>query len=215
MSSAISMVALISSIMVASALLLPMYFGNLNLMPPAFAQNSKGDVNSYYSLAVEAIERGMYQEAVGYLDRVLAIEPDNVDALLKKGEALSYLGRYEEELQNYDRVLAIEPDNVDALFNKGGALLDLGKYEEAIEYFDRVLASEPDAVDALNNKGVASYYIPRKEEAKKYFDEALRIDSDNDEASKNSHLVSLSDGDILYARSPMGTSGRRCRRHRR
>jgi tetratricopeptide (TPR) repeat protein len=56
-------------------------------------------------------EQGRYQEAIEYYDRVLAIDPNYVDALNNK-EAIEY----------YNRVLAMEPDNVNALYNKGNTL---------------------------------------------------------------------------------------------
>jgi hypothetical protein len=58
------MVALITLIIFVPPLLLPMYFGNINLIPPAIAQSSKEDVNSLYSKALEAIEQDMYEDAI-------------------------------------------------------------------------------------------------------------------------------------------------------
>jgi hypothetical protein len=57
---------------------------------------------------------------------VLAIEPNDIDALYNKGVDLGYLGRYQEAIDYYDRVLAIDPNDIDALTNRALALDSLG-----------------------------------------------------------------------------------------
>jgi tetratricopeptide (TPR) repeat protein len=42
---------------------------------------------------------GRREEAISYYDKVLAIEPGNMDALNNKGNALDNLGRYEEAIE--------------------------------------------------------------------------------------------------------------------
>jgi tetratricopeptide (TPR) repeat protein len=71
----------------------------------------------------------MYEDAIVYLDKALAIDPNsvNVDALYNKGAALLDQGKNEEAIEYFDRVLAIEPNATDALNNKGAALANLGR----------------------------------------------------------------------------------------
>ena len=42
-------------------------------------------------------------------DKVLAVDPQDIDALINKGGALSQLGRNEEAISSYDEILAIDP----------------------------------------------------------------------------------------------------------
>jgi tetratricopeptide (TPR) repeat protein len=142
-------------IIIIWSLFLPInYFVNTNVNassttapPPSSSPQSnleeeEEEVNSLYSNALEAIEQGMYEEAIGYLDAILAIEPDNVLALNKTGYSLYNLGRLDEAIGYYDRALAVEPNHVGASIGKGDALYYLERYEEAIEYYDRALAIE-------------------------------------------------------------------------
>jgi Flp pilus assembly protein TadD len=93
--------------------------------PLSLPSTSKEDVNYLRSKALEA-----YEQATGYF-RILAIEPNDVDALADKGAVLAALGRYDEAME-YFRALAIEPDYVKALNNKGVALDELDRHQEAI-----------------------------------------------------------------------------------
>jgi tetratricopeptide (TPR) repeat protein len=53
---------------------------------------------------------GRREEAISYYDKVLAIEPGNMDALNNKGNALDNLGRYEEAIKYYDKAIEINPN---------------------------------------------------------------------------------------------------------
>jgi tetratricopeptide (TPR) repeat protein len=79
------------------------------------------DVFSLHSRAYEAFQQGMYDQAIGYLDQILAIDPNDVDALGEKDIVLDALGRFEEAIQYFDRVLAIDPNHILSLDAKEAA----------------------------------------------------------------------------------------------
>ena len=58
---------------------------------------------------------GKSDEAITYYDKVLAIKPNDLDALSNKGNALEDLGKSDEAITYYDKVLAIDPNDLDAL----------------------------------------------------------------------------------------------------
>lgn len=72
-----------------------------------------------------SIGLGQYNESIEYYDKVLAIDPNYVLALVNIGIALN-LGQYEEAIRYFDKVLAIDPNNVFALDNKRLAIDNLG-----------------------------------------------------------------------------------------
>jgi tetratricopeptide (TPR) repeat protein len=112
------------------------------------------DIESLIEQGSTAYDLGR-SEALQYFDQALAIDPDNVNALVNKGLALDDLDRSEEAIQYFDRALAIDAEDTDALVDKGLALDNLGRTEEAIQYYDRALAIDPSEVDAQNNKDSA------------------------------------------------------------
>jgi len=61
---------------------------------------------------------GKYNESLLYSAKVLAIDPNNVDALSSKGVALDHLGNFTGAIEYYDKALAINPKYKAALDNK-------------------------------------------------------------------------------------------------
>ena len=158
------------------SLLLPIYFGNANVSATVITPNSEENVDFLISQAEEAYGQGMYEQAIVYFDRALAMEPGNTDVLVSIGDALNYLSRYQEAIEYFDRALAIDPNHLNALIIKGIALDYLGRYQEAIVYYDSALAIDPNNTDALINKGIALDGLGRYQEAIVYYDRALDID---------------------------------------
>jgi tetratricopeptide (TPR) repeat protein len=64
--------------------------------------------------------------AIVYLDKALAIDPNNEIALSSKGNALDNLGNHTGAIQYYDKALAIDPNDKIALNGKHRALSKLG-----------------------------------------------------------------------------------------
>ena len=102
---------------------------------------------------------GKYNESLLYAAKVLAIHPNNVDALSSKGVALDHLGNYTGAIEYYDKALAIDPKYVPALNNKGVVLRGLGNFTGAIEYYDKALAINPKYKAALDNKALLEQYL--------------------------------------------------------
>jgi len=80
---------------------------------------------------------GKNKETVTFYDKVLALDPDDTNALYSKGNAFVYLRNYPEAIALYDKVLATEPTFIGALTSKGNTLYSLGKYEDVIALYDK------------------------------------------------------------------------------
>ena len=84
-------------------------------------------------------DMGRCEESLGFLNRILSRENNNLYALTAKGHALLGLGKYLESIGYFDRALALNPDFQEAQMYKGMGLYLAGKYDEAmdIEVFRR------------------------------------------------------------------------------
>jgi tetratricopeptide (TPR) repeat protein len=142
-------------VIIAWSILLSVYSTNGTIMPAVNAQSSGEDVDSLYSKALDAMDQDRYEEAIGYLDTILNVEPNNVDALTGKGDVLYDLERYPEAIEYIDKALAIEPNDTYALTSKADNLYDSGRAQEAIVYYDKALAIDPNYMPALIGKGNA------------------------------------------------------------
>jgi Flp pilus assembly protein TadD len=122
-----------------------------------------------------------YEEALEAFDRALASDPQNLEALMGKGQVLAELGRYEEALDAFHRALAVIPDSAEALVGVGQVLAELGRYEEALEVFDRVLIVDVYNLEALVGKGQVARVLGRYDDAISSFNLALKHNPANTE----------------------------------
>ena len=175
-----------------------------------------GDVKTLYSRGVALAKSGQHEEAIKYYDKVLAIDPNHVNALYGKGAELFNSGRYEEAILSFNKTLAIDPNYILALYYEGVSLANLIQYEEAIKYYDRVLAIDPNHVNALNKKGISLGNLEQHAEAMKYFDKVLDIDPNNVDGLYNmgvahdslgQHEVAIKYYDKVLAIDPLNNTG--------
>ena len=114
-----------------------------------------------------------------WYDRALAINQNNVPALVQKGTDLVNAGEGQQAIIWLDKALKIDPSNMMALVSKGAALRGLGQYQDAIVMYDRVLAIDPNDVYALGGKADSLYGSGQLQQAVTWIDKALEIDPNN------------------------------------
>lgn len=107
-------------------------------------EKNPNDGRALAELAVQAGEIGSFEEAVRLWDRLLAIAPDNVEAMFNKGYALIKLQRHQEALAISQKVLELEPGHKEAAFNYGTSTLYVGKPPEAILKLEPLLQQYPE-----------------------------------------------------------------------
>ena len=146
-------------------------------------------VNALTNKAVALDRLGNYTGAILYIDKALAIQPNDTYALTGKGTALGRLGNYTGAILYIDKALAIDPHYVYALTGKGTALGSLGNYTGAIEYYDKALAIQPNDTYALDNKGLALDDLENHTGAIEYYDKALAIQPNDTYALDNKGLA--------------------------
>ena len=66
-------------------------------------------------------ELGRLDDAIAALDRAIEMQPDNLMALINRGNILRDLQKPQDAIASYDRALAINPEHKEALANKARA----------------------------------------------------------------------------------------------
>ena len=114
------------------------------------------------------------------LKQVIALEPDNADALNALGYTLTdQTDRHQEALGLIERALEIKPNEAAFIDSLGWVHYRLENYELAVENLRRALELfQNDEVAA--HLGEALWVIGNTEEAQKIWDEALKIAPDSD-----------------------------------
>ncbi|MFJ8077263.1 tetratricopeptide repeat protein [Streptomyces sp. NPDC096176] len=125
--------------------------------------------------AAYALEKlGRSQEAIGFLDRILAREP-TVQLWWDRAVLCEAEGDSEQELWSVTKGLELEPSHCALLNRRGNVYMRGGKWTDAAESFRQ--ASEADPEDALVffNLGTALTHLQRFEEAVVALARALEI----------------------------------------
>lgn len=128
--------------------------------------NSPDNIAALIELGVQAGELRLYQEAVGYWDRVLVIDPVCVQALFNKGFALMGLKRYAEALELARETLRLEPLYKEAGFNYGTCALYAGDPAEALQRLGLLVEQYPDYPPLLAILVVLNLSVHQLSEAK-------------------------------------------------
>jgi tetratricopeptide (TPR) repeat protein len=98
-------------------------------------QNLKTMKNAFSVLINKGIDliynQGNYTEAIKYFDKILSVDPNNVNATFFKGAALNSLGESNQAIPLInkaiilsDKLLAVDPHNINLLTIKGRLLID-------------------------------------------------------------------------------------------
>lgn len=89
------------------------------------------------------------EKALETFEKILAIEPEHVEALIKKAGALEKLNRIDEAVACYDRAIEADDSTTIAYLHKGGLFNRMARYDEALLCYERALnnsAREKDGV---------------------------------------------------------------------
>jgi len=98
-----------------------------------------------------------FDSAIGYFDKVLAIDPKNLDALLAKASSYAEWGKSKEKHytaseNTYASILEYYPNNIQALTGMGYVLSEQLEFEKALFYYKRALEIDPENINAQTGK---------------------------------------------------------------
>ena len=129
-------------------------------------------------LGIEYMRAGNYDMSRDKLDKALAADPDNTDALDAIAVLYEKVGEPDMAEKNYRKSLQINPDNPRGHNNYGQFLCLQGRYKDAEKEFLRA-ANDPfyqTPALALTNIGLCALRIPDEGMAEEYFRQALQRD---------------------------------------
>ncbi len=87
------------------------------------------------ALATTAIQASEWAEAVGPLEFLLTVTPENIGYLTQLGNVYNKLNNNEKSEEIFARLIKVEPDNKEHYFYFGKALMEAGKFSQARTQF--------------------------------------------------------------------------------
>jgi predicted TPR repeat methyltransferase len=168
--------------------------GTWRFDPPSPTATPDESPEALLSRAASLHQSGQFELAEPLYRQLLAIQPDN-------GDALHLLGvlRYQQRdpaaaVPLIEAALKIIPANIHAHTGLGLALLRLGRVEEALASFDRALEIKPDNAEALSKRGEALQALGQPKEALAAYNRSLRYRPNHAETLNNRAAVLIETG---------------------
>ena len=93
------------------------------------------------------MSKGDYENALIYADKILKLNPNEIQVIIMKSKILAELGQFKESIKGFERVSKVEFDKY-AIINDyylyyGQSLELMGKYDEALKIYDEYLNKYP------------------------------------------------------------------------
>ncbi|MCK4504332.1 MAG: tetratricopeptide repeat protein, partial [Candidatus Aegiribacteria sp.] len=126
---------------------------------------------------------------------VLAVNPEDYNALREKGVSLYKKGDEDASIELFDKALAVNPEDYHAMRQKGVSLSRKGDVDAAIEWFDKALAMNSDDYHNVREKGVSLYKKGNIDASIEWFDKALSINPEDYHAMRQKGISLSRKGD--------------------
>ena len=154
---------------------------------PFFKANSPLVAHQVSSLAniQEAIalqQQGRLAQAEAIYRKILAIEPENANALHLLGLIFYQNGSHQDALEKIGLAIQINPNVSSYHSNLGLVLRGLKRLDAAVDSFDKAIALKPDNAGAYSNRGISLQELRQFDAAVASFNKAIALQPDFAEA---------------------------------
>jgi tetratricopeptide (TPR) repeat protein len=126
-----------------------------------------------------AVRKRAYDRAIQDFGRVLAIEPDNVEALVSRGDAFAQLGDFGRAMADLNRAVTLAPDKPTVLLTRGQAESRRNNLAGAMRDYEAALKLDPHYAAAMVNLAAVRSMQGKPDAAIELLDRAIAIDQRN------------------------------------
>lgn len=155
----------------------------------------EGQTQVLLAIARSYDAQGNRPKAIETVERVLAIDPVNVQALQIIADLLSREGRDEEAQAYLDKVPADTQLPPDMLLNLGIRYYNEQKLDEALQNFDRVVAQNPNLPEAYYYRGLVFLNQGKNDQARADFEKLIELAPDSQQATEAKEFLSYLQSD--------------------
>ena len=157
-------------------------------------------------LGVILKKKGRTTEALIINQKVVEINPKDVEAYYNLGNTFKELYMFEEAKKNYKIAIKIQPKHFGAYNNLGITLKELGEFEDAEIVFRNIIRLKPNNAEAINNLGNILKELGMVKEAKKSYQNAIKLKPDYAEPHHNLGVILEESGEFTNAKKKYETT---------
>jgi len=132
-----------------------------------------------FSQALKDEDAGRLAEAREKYEKILALIPDHVDALINLGTILFLTGHETAAASRYYQALAINPEHVEANYNLANLLEAQGEPNAAVIFYKKAIQLEPTFADAHFNLAMVLEALGDARTARGYWRRYLELEPDS------------------------------------
>lgn len=144
---------------------------------------------NYFRHGAALYQAGYLDQALPYLQAVLARSPENFKAQLATGQIHLDAERVQAARPHLEAAARLKPDSPEAWNDLGGLAMLEKDYQTAAQRFEQALALAPESAYALANAAQAASRLGRTDDAERLYQRALAIDPDDADATNQLGLL--------------------------
>ncbi|WP_197440862.1 tetratricopeptide repeat protein [Thalassoglobus neptunius] len=139
----------------------------------------------HLNLGHSLIGLGLQEKALAEFSSVLKSYPDEVVALLARGNLFLDLENFSAAIRDFEKVISLQENNAEAYNGKGVALSLQNQYDEAVTAFNGAITADPHFLEAILNRAYALKSVQQFDLAQKDYELALTVDQESPAAQND------------------------------
>ena len=148
-----------------------------------FTYNDNMDaIQSLLQQSLSYINNGNNEAAQKLLNKLLQVQPKNVDAIHLLAIIHKDEKKYDQSLTYFDRAIKLDPTFSQIWYNKALLLQDHDQFEKAISCYEKAISLDPMNHDAWVNRGNAFLKLSQHQEAINSYKKAIQLTPDDFDA---------------------------------
>jgi tetratricopeptide (TPR) repeat protein len=159
--------------------------------------------NAWNNLGLLATREGRTDQAIGYFQQALQLNPEHLIALQNLGNAYRQQKNWGQARRVLEHAVAVSPGDPESNYSLGMVFAQTDDPGRAYEYLQRALKSRPAYPEALNNLGILYLRTQRRDEAVATFEECIRVAPAFDQSYLNLSRVYALEGAPEKARAAL------------
>ena len=116
-----------------------------------FSADTQGSENEIFNKGMDYAEKGMYDEAITELTKVIQGNSRNVGAYYNRGVAYTMKGDTDRAISDYSKAIEIDPSDAELYYSRGLARAVKGDLDQAISDHNKAIQLNPKYAEAYAN----------------------------------------------------------------